>query len=234
MKDSIIVDISEDKQQLARATLPSLTCDCMKKQLKAIYNVSQENNLSIVKVEPVFETRGYSGTNRQIDGYYWSNRGQNNSYCSSQGRDRFGRGEANQNINGSGVSINNEVRKRNPVNSYGKVTHCGIYESKYHWAKECPHKESGPHNNTKVTLFTQEAQKCFVENFWGETLNLTVLNSGCTKTVYGEEWLKWYIDSLNDLEEKKIQTFTSNTEFRFGDGKSVVSEKCVDTWKNSR
>ena len=31
--------------------------------------------------------------------------------------------------------------------------------------KECPHKESGPHNNTKVTLFTQEAQKCFVENF---------------------------------------------------------------------
>ena len=48
----------------------------MKKQLKAIYNVSQENNLSSVKVEPVFETRGYSGTNRQVNGFYWSNRGQ--------------------------------------------------------------------------------------------------------------------------------------------------------------
>ena len=43
----------------------------------------------------------------------------------------------------------------------------------------------------------------------------------------GEEWLKCYIDSLNDLEKKKIQSFISNTEFRFGDGKSVVSEKCV-------
>ena len=64
------VGVSEDKQQ-ARDTLPSLTYDCMKKQLKAIYdNISQENNLSSVKVEPVFETRGYSGTNRQIDGYY--------------------------------------------------------------------------------------------------------------------------------------------------------------------
>ena len=42
----------------------------MKKQLKAIYdNISQENNLSSVKVEPVFETRGYNGINRQTDGY---------------------------------------------------------------------------------------------------------------------------------------------------------------------
>ena len=57
--------------------------------------ISQENNLSSIKVEPVFQTRGYSVTNRQIDGYYQSNRRQNNSYRSSQGRDRFGRSEAN-------------------------------------------------------------------------------------------------------------------------------------------
>ena len=43
----------------------------MKKQLEAIYdNISQENNSSSMKLEPVFETRGYSGTNGQIDGYY--------------------------------------------------------------------------------------------------------------------------------------------------------------------
>ena len=71
------VGVSEDKQQLARATWPSLTYDCMKKQLEAIYdNISQENNSSSMKLEPVFETRGYTGTNGQIDGYYRSNRGQ--------------------------------------------------------------------------------------------------------------------------------------------------------------
>ena len=35
-------------------------------------------------------------------------------------------------------------------------------------------------SNSKVTLFTQIAQKCYVQNFLGETLNLAVLDSGCT------------------------------------------------------
>ena len=54
-----------------------------------------------------------------------------------------------------------------------------------------------------------------------------MLDSACTKTVCGEKWLKCYIDSLSDLEKKIIQHFASNTELRFGDGKSVVSENCV-------
>ena len=114
------VGISEDKQQLASATLSSLTYDCMKKQLKAIYdNISQQNSLSNVKVEPVFETRRCNETYRQPDGYYQGNRGQNKIYCGSQGKGRFGRDEANQNVHGSGGSINNDVRKRNsPVSSY--------------------------------------------------------------------------------------------------------------------
>ena len=87
------VVISQDKHQLATATLPSLTYDWMKKQLKAIYdNISQENNLSSVKVEPALETSGCNGTNRQIDGYYWSNSRQNSKYCGCH--DRFGRDEA--------------------------------------------------------------------------------------------------------------------------------------------
>ena len=67
----------------------------MKKQLKAIYdNISQDNTLSSIKVELVFESKGYNWTNRQADGYYQSNRGQNNSYYGSQGKGIFGRGEA--------------------------------------------------------------------------------------------------------------------------------------------
>ena len=43
-----------------------------------------------------------------------------------------------------------------------------------------------------------------------------MLESGCTKTVCGEEWLRCYIDTLSEIELK------------FGDGKSVLSERCVD------
>ena len=114
----------------------------MKKQSNAIYNnISHQKSLSSVKVEPVFETRGYNESKRQINGYYRSNRGQNNTDCGSQGRGRLGRCEANQNAHGSGDSINNEVRKRKLANAYDKVTCYSTCDSIYHWAKGCPHKE---------------------------------------------------------------------------------------------
>ena len=93
---------------------------------------------------------------------------------------------------------------------------CAICQSILHWARECPHNESNNPSENKVTLFTQEVPKCFIENFLGETLNLAVLESGCTKTVCGEEWLRCYIDTLSEIELK------------FGDGKSVLSERCAD------
>ena len=54
---------------------------------------------------------------------------------------------------------------------------------------------------------------------------MAVLDSGCTKTVCGQEWLKCYIESLCDDDGRKIQEFTSDTEFKFGDGNVVASEK---------
>ena len=39
--------------------------------------------------------------------------------------------------------------------------------------------------------------------------------------------MKCYINSSSDLEKKKIQSFASNTEFRFQNGTSAVSEKRV-------
>ena len=78
--------ISEDKQQLARATLTSFSYECMKRQLKAIYeNLSQEMSWLPLKVQPVFESKGY-----RKDVYY--SRGANNSYNGGWERIRTWRG----------------------------------------------------------------------------------------------------------------------------------------------
>lgn len=61
------VGISEDKIQLVRTTLPSLTYDCMKKQMKVYNEISQGKSSASVKVEPMFETGGYNRT-KKIDG----------------------------------------------------------------------------------------------------------------------------------------------------------------------
>ena len=76
----------------------------------------------------------------------------------------------------------------------------------YHYARDYPHSDSNKSQENKGTLFTQEAQKCFLQNFLGKTLILAVLDSGCTKTVCGEEWLKCYVDSLSE-EEKQHKKF---------------------------
>ena len=51
-------EISEDKQQLARATLTSFSHEWMKRQLKTIYdNLSQETSSLPLKAEPAFESK---------------------------------------------------------------------------------------------------------------------------------------------------------------------------------
>ena len=51
-------EISEDKQQLARATITSFSYDCMKRQLKTIYDdLSQESSSLPLKLEPVYELK---------------------------------------------------------------------------------------------------------------------------------------------------------------------------------
>ena len=80
-----------------------------------------------------------------------------------------------------------DFRKQNPLNSYGKISTCAVCQSIYHYARDCPHSDSNKNQENKVTLFTQEAQKCFLQKFLEETLNLGVLDSGCTKTLSGEK-----------------------------------------------
>ena len=85
-------EISEDKQQLAKATLTSFSYDCVKRQLKTIYdNLSQEISSLSLKVEPLFESKGY-----RKDGYY--TRGANNSFNGCPVRIRTGRGGSQKNM----------------------------------------------------------------------------------------------------------------------------------------
>ena len=59
-----------------------------------------------------------------------------------------------------------DSRRVNPPNQYGRVPHCAICQSIYHWFKDCPHNVQD--SNSKVTLFMQEVQKCYVSKLsWG-------------------------------------------------------------------
>ena len=59
------------------------------------------------------------------------------------------------------------------------------------------------------------------------TLNLAIIDSGCTKTVFGEFWLPYYIDSLNDSDKDKIDIDRYSNSFKFGNSKIIRSNRLV-------
>ena len=67
-----------------------------------------------------------------------------------------------------------------------------------------------------------------MKHFVGETLSTAVLDSGCTKNVCGETWLKCYLDTLDEMDLKQVKYQQSSTSFKFGSGERVASMKVVN------
>ena len=52
---------------------------------------------------------------------------------------------------------------------------------------------------------------------------MAILDSGCTKTVCGQNWVTAYLDTLSLQDKKTVKRFDSANSFRFGDGRTVQS-----------
>ena len=61
----------------------------------------------------------------------------------------------------------------------------------------------------------------------GETLSMTIIDSGCTKPVCDQVWLDCYLQSLSSEEQQSVRKEKSETSFRFGNGKVFKSIKRV-------
>ena len=60
-----------------------------------------------------------------------------------------------------------------------------------------------------------------------DTLGMALLDSGCTKTVVGAEWLSVYMSMLDEKDKEKVTHNDDYSTFRFGDGAKVVSTQVV-------
>ena len=51
-----------------------------------------------------------------------------------------------------------------------------------------------------------------------ETLGCGILDSGCSKTVCGVDWIETYLDTLDEEELREVQVEESESKFKFGSG----------------
>lgn len=93
----------------------------------------------------------------------------------------------------------------NPLNRYGRRSKCAVCQSKFHWAKDCPHRgeqvkltEESNTNDTEecnITLYTKELPT-EAEIFMTECFGPAIIDTACTRTVCGQEWLDDYVAGL--------------------------------------
>ena len=69
-------------------------------------------------------------------------------------------------------------------------------------------------SKNKLTLFNDELYNCYINKFVGETLNHTVLDSGCTKTACGLSCLDNYVEALSPEDRGKVIDKQSKTKFK--------------------
>ena len=118
---------------------------------------------------------------------------------------------------------------KNPVDSRGNITRCGICDSINHWEANCPGNKSDK-KAVKATYVVNLYQSSLptdqsLKQLTGESLSAAVLDSGTSRTVCEQFWMNCYLETLNKSELKNVETYESDSVFKFGDGQKIESMK---------
>ena len=171
-----------------------------------------------IKSEPVYTTEEVNVTQRDGRGNYRGNVG-------NRGRSR------GRNFGYIRGSFNNYNSTKN---SFGK--RCYVCGSEYHLSPRCPRNTYMSESEEGKESKEYESYVCYEETFnvqqngsklMKEAIDYGILDTACTSTVCGIEWLNMYIKGLTLEERTKIKEENSESTFRFGDGRVYESLKKV-------
>ena len=91
---------------------------------------------------------------------------------------------------------------------------------------ELPPEES---DDVEVVLVEQQADSTdALEKLVSETLNCGTVDSGCSSTVCGHNWLRCYFDILPEQVVKNIEKLPTKKAFKFGDSRVFPSSFTIN------
>ena len=147
----------------------------------------------------------------------------------------------------AGLSDQGNNRRLNPVGRDGQVSRCVICDSRYHWARYCPHSYENIEESSgsvgernagggseehmiQMSLFVgytsdENIKQSKIKHLVEESRNCGILDTGCSTTVSGQQWLNDYLNNLCDEELGMVREEKSSSTFTFGDGLTYRSIK---------
>ena len=243
--------LSLDKAQLVMSGITEITYDNMKSRLYSVFFTEQELHDSFDNPgSEAASSSNASSQNANLDTILHSEDPSNDVsslYTTGRGRriyrgrrgsssQRFSRGRSNSKRPYGGYKGS---RRTNPIGRDGNPTTCILCNSEFHYARNCP----SPKNFYKREPKDEDMDKVHFNMFVGCTTNesnnrlsdlvneskgYAILDSGCTNTVCGEEWLQNFIDNLSFEDREKMVISQSDQKFTFGDGRSIRSKRKVN------
>ena len=198
-------------------------CIVSMKKFKGDNNSAACQNTAI-KVEPAFTTsssnyQGQRGFRNSRGRYYNQNRGYQRMPVLKRG-EQFGTFERGA-----------QTRRVNPTGANGRLLLCSACGSYRHLLKDCP--DSYENRKSDQAYETQTEEDCYnvmLDNtdemlvFTTEAMNCAVLDSACSSTVCGKDWLDSYMNSLTEQQKKEVKMKESNKIFKFGGGTRLFSD----------
>ena len=196
-----------------------------KQSLKKFKGDITEGSISTaasVKLEPAFLAENEEAL--LAAGYYKQGQGKRSVRT---GRGGYSRGGGQR---GQGQEAR---RKMNPTGPDGKPLTCRVCGSYRHLMKDCPDSWE---NIKKVNIVEDENVELFtgynkeeIYQLGVDARNCAILDSACSSTVCGQNWMDSYINSLNEVDRKKIKQTTGERTFKFGGGTRLKSraEYCL-------
>ena len=132
-----------------------------------------------------------------------------------------------------------QERQMNPAGPDGKTLTCRCYGSFRHLVAKCPHswenttksKNDKRQKQARVNIAEDEQVVLFTGYHKGDisqlsvdARNCAVLDSACSSTVCGQNWLENYLNSLSEADKQKIHQNVGQRTFKFGGGERLKSK----------
>ena len=186
------------------------------KQSMASCDDSQVN--TSIKIEPAFISEEESEVAYMARGNWRRGFGRGNSR-------RYGHvGDRVPNPKSQKYVPEGKPKRVNPLGPDGYPLKCRSCQSIRHLIRDCPDSYENMNKSSyeKAVLFTGN-QATEMQVLASECLYSAVLDSACSSTVAGQQWLQCYLESLSPEELNEVQQSESETVFKFGGGRKLKS-----------
>ena len=112
----------------------------------------------------------------------------------------------------------------------GRISICAVCGSRFHWARDCPNKDSNAlvaEEETEEQITADTVFLTFVMlsgKLIDESLGKALLDSGCTTTVAGEYWIRAHMRNVPIHLQNQVIKKTTYASVVFGGGEKVVAK----------